>query len=110
MIALGVLLSPLSNKISVWIQGNSPLRLATAIMLLSFIGTMVQHLTGNLLYETLWGMFVGQATEAFKLLWYTIFWLYPFERVFIIVTATIIGLPVIRITRKWLTKQKISIG
>jgi hypothetical protein len=66
---------------------------------------MAQHLTGNLLYETVWGMFLGKAPEAFKLLWYAIFWIYPIERTFIIIVTAIMGLPILRITGKWLRER-----
>lgn len=100
--ALIILISPISNRAVDWLNGKSTTRIGIALLLLSLIGTMAQHLTGNLLYETVWGMFLGKAPEAFKLLWYAIFWIYPIERTFIIIVTAIIGLPILRITGKWL--------
>ncbi|MEM2902453.1 MAG: hypothetical protein QXO32_06985 [Candidatus Bathyarchaeia archaeon] len=103
--ALIILISPLSGKAAEWVNKKSTIPLSAAILLLSLIGTMAQHLTGNLLYETVWGMFLGKAPEAFKLLWYTIFWLYPTERAFIIAVTTLIGTPLLRIAGQWLREQ-----
>lgn len=95
-IALLVLISPLSRKAAAWVKGPSLVNLAPGILTLAFIGTLAQHLVGSLLYETILGMFVGKAPEVFRLFWTAIFWLYPFERSFVIVLATIIGVPLVR--------------
>jgi hypothetical protein len=96
LIALLVLVSPLSKKAAEWVKGASLVNLAPGILTLTFIGTLAQHLMGGLLYETILGMFVGKAPEAFRLFWNTVFWLYPFERTFIVGLATIIGVPLVR--------------
>jgi len=96
VIALLVLISPLSKKAGDCVRGSSLVNLAPGILILAFIGTLGQHLMGNLLYETILGLFVGKAPEVFRLFWNTIFWLYPFERTFITVLATIIGVPVLK--------------
>jgi hypothetical protein len=51
---------------------------------------------GGLLYETVLGLFVGATPEVFRLVWTIVFWLYPFERTFIITVATLIGVPLIK--------------
>ena len=96
LVALLVLISPLSKKAVEWVKGASLINLAPGILILTFIGTLAQHLVGGLLYETILGMFVGRAPEVFRLLWSAVFWLYPFERTFIIVLATVIGVPLIK--------------
>jgi hypothetical protein len=96
LIALLVLISPLSKKAAEWVNGASVANLAPGVLILAFIGTLTQHLVGGLLYETVLGMFVGKAPEIFRLLWNTVFWLYPFERTFIVVLSTVIGVPLIK--------------
>jgi len=103
LIALLILISPFRNKAVKWLEENENIaKQSLAILFLSFIGTMAQHLTGSLLYETIWGAFMNKPLEAFKLLWHIIFWLYPIERTFITISATIIGVPLLRIIRKLL--------
>jgi hypothetical protein len=96
LIAFIMLISPIREKAVNWLKGNLAAKSA-AILTLTLIGTMAQHLTGSLLYETIYGAFMGKAPEAFKLLWYAIFWVYPFERIFIIIIATIIGVPLLKV-------------
>jgi hypothetical protein len=96
LIALLVLISPLSKKAAEWVNGALVVNLAPGVLILAFIGTLTQHLVGGLLYETVLGMFVGKAPEVFRLLWNTVFWLYPLERTFIVVLSTVIGVPMIK--------------
>jgi len=96
LIALVVLISPLSKKAAEWVNGASLVNLAPGVLILSFIGALTQHLVGALLYEIVLGMFVGKAPEIFRLVWETIFWLYPFERTIIVVLSTVIGVPLIK--------------
>ncbi|HXX88201.1 MAG TPA: hypothetical protein VEH86_07150, partial [Candidatus Acidoferrum sp.] len=96
LVALVVLVSPLSKKAADWINGASLVNLPLGVLILVFIGTMTQHLVGGLLYETVLGLFVGKAPDVFHLLWYTVFWIYPFERGFIIILSTIIGVPLVK--------------
>lgn len=96
LIALLVLVSPLSKKAAQWVNGSSLVNLAPGILILAFIGTFAQHLMGGLLYELILGMFVGKAPEVFRLFWNVVFWLYPFERAFLVVLATIIGVPLVK--------------
>lgn len=96
LIALLVLISPLSKKAAEWVNGASVVNLAPGVLILSFIGALTQHLVGGLLYEMVLGMFVGKAPEVFRLVWKTIFWLYPFERTFIVVLSTVIGVPLVK--------------
>jgi len=96
LIALLVLISPLSKKAAEWVNEASVINLAPGILILSFIGALTQHLVGALLYEMVLGMFVGKAPEIFRLVWNAIFWLYPFERTFLVVLSTVIGVPVVK--------------
>lgn len=96
LIALIVLISPLSRKAADWVNGASLINLAPGVLILAFIGTLTQHLVGGLLYETVLGMFVGKAPDVFRMLWITVFWFYPFERGFIIALSTVIGVPLVK--------------
>lgn len=96
LIALMVLISPLSKKAADWVNGASLINLAPGVLILVFIGTLTQHLVGGLVYETVLGMFVGKAPEVFRLLWNIVFWIYPFERMFIIALSTVVGVPLVK--------------
>ncbi|MBS7656260.1 ECF transporter S component [Candidatus Bathyarchaeota archaeon] len=103
LIAFIILLSPFKGKAVEWL--NKSLKAKTAaVSMLALIGTMAQHLTGNLLWETIYGVFIGKAPEAFKLLWNAIFWVYPFERIFIVIMATIIGVPLLKVKEAFISK------
>ena len=99
-IALIALVSPVSRRATDWVTGSSISRLVPGLAVLSFIGTFAQHLTGNLLYETILGMYLGIVKpESFSMIWSAIFWVYPIERTVIVIVATIFGTALIRALR-----------
>lgn len=74
---------------------------------LAFIGTMMQHLTGNILYENIFVYVTHFLTpESLAVRWGIVFFLYPWERLTLIIFAVIIGLPVfIAVKRTRLLKE-----
>jgi len=82
--ALAVLVSPLTKNLSTRIASHNYASLVRPIAVLAFTGTMIEHLTGGLLYATV----VGKA--ALKS-WPVIFLAYPVERIILVVGATLIG-------------------
>ena len=100
IVALIVLLPPLAARIRVWTSSRG-LRQVAGVALLSFVGTMGQHLAGGLLYEVTAGYAGGVAPSSFMNFWRVIFWLYPAERLFIVAVSTILALGVLRSLRVW---------
>jgi hypothetical protein len=97
MIAFLLLLSPLSKKAVIWISKSSTKMVWVGSIILFFIGTFIQHLTGNILFESILGMFLRTIPfEAFPPIWTTIFWLYPIERTTLIIISSIAGVFLIR--------------
>ncbi|MBS7658869.1 MAG: ECF transporter S component [Candidatus Bathyarchaeia archaeon] len=103
LIAFIILVSPVREKTVKWLSESLKTKII-AVSILTLIGTMVQHLTGSLLWETIYGIFMGKAPEAFKLLWRAIFWVYPFERVFIVIISVIIGVPLLKVKETLISK------
>jgi uncharacterized membrane protein len=101
-IAFVVLLSPLALRAGKWVETLKPAKLAAGIGILAFIGTMMQHLMGNILYEIVFGPIQNFYTaDAFHtIVWPSVFYLYPWERLALIVLAIVIGTPVVRALRK----------
>ncbi len=96
IIALIVLLSPLRSKAVDNIKKFNIPRLALSLTVLAFIGTMLQHLTGTLLTEFILGAPIGRMVLAdFTALWTGIFYLYPFERILMVLITVVIGVPLI---------------
>ena len=58
IIALLILVSPLGRKATQWVRLQSPTKIAFGIGILFLVGTMMQHLMGNLLFETVFPDFV----------------------------------------------------
>ena len=102
LLAFAVLLSPVSGRIPQWLRvGGLKGTIGTAA--LAFIGTMAQHLVGGILYEFV-GFVGGLGPEHFKKLWSVIFWLYPAERIIIVLVSTVIALGVYRSFKAWRNK------
>ncbi len=76
-------------------------KITAGFAILAFIGTMMQHLTGNLLYETVFGS-IGSLTMAdFVSTWNIVFYTYPVERLVFIIGAVIVGVPVTRALQRF---------
>lgn len=106
IIALIVLLSPLGRKAGQWVELLKPTLLTAGLSILAFIGTMMQHLMGNILYEVVLNQFyivVGQnpivATTAYSGIWSLTFFLYPWERLILLVLAVVVGVPLVRVLK-----------
>ncbi|MCL2134394.1 MAG: hypothetical protein FWH37_02405 [Candidatus Bathyarchaeota archaeon] len=69
-----------------------------SIATLIFIGTMLQHLTGSLLTQLTLGVF-AEGTN-FADMWTAIFYVYPFERILMVLFTTCIGVPLIIAIKK----------
>ena len=96
-VALAVLISPLSRRAAEWVRGASAASLAKGLVVVSLIGTMLQHSTGGILFEVILGQYLGVVKpESYLLIWNTVFYIYPIERVVLAILATIVGTPIVR--------------
>jgi uncharacterized membrane protein len=78
-------------------------KITIGFAILAFVGTMMQHLTGGLVYETVFGNIIGSMDKAaFANTWNFVFYIYPWERLALIIGAIIVGVPVTRILMKTL--------
>jgi hypothetical protein len=103
IVALAVLVSPLGRKAAQWVSTLTATKVATGIAILVFIGTMTQHLMGNLLFETIMAQPIGGIpVEGYPDIWTSIFFVYPVERIILVIVATIIGTPLLRILKNTL--------
>jgi uncharacterized membrane protein len=101
--ALLVLVSPLSIKAVSWVDSLKTSRLPWGIAILAFVGTMMQHLTGSLLFEVVFGKPIGGWTVDFfrNVIWPPVFFVYPWERLALIIFAVLVGTPLVRVLRKY---------
>ncbi len=101
ILAFIILLSPLSRKAVDWIDTLNPGDVTKGLGIIAFIGTMMQHLTGNLLFEVILGQINGViSVDAYPGIWSGIFLVYPWERLALVVFAVIVGTPLIRVLKK----------
>ena len=101
IVALIVLISPLGMKAVEWVQAMKSSKAIAGFAILAFIGTMIQHLMGNILYENIFVYVSNFMTPAaLTLRWEVVFFLYPWERLILIVLAVIVGVPLIRALQK----------
>jgi hypothetical protein len=96
-----VLISPLGHKAGQWVKSSKATLITAGFAILAFVGTMMQHLTGGLIYETIFGNIIGSMDKAaFTSTWSFVFYIYPWERLALIIGAIIVGVPVTRILMK----------
>ncbi len=103
LVAFALLLSPLGRKAGTWIGNAKSFKVTAGFAILAFIGTMMQHLTGGILYEVVPGQITHTIeVSAYPGIWNVVFYLYPWERLALVVGAVLVGVPVTRILRKFL--------
>jgi len=100
IVALAVLISPLGRKAAQWVKTNNTTRTATGIAIMVFVGTMMQHLMGNLLFESILGQPLGSIPAvAYPGIWTSIFLVYPVERLALVALAVVVGAPLLRVLK-----------
>ena len=99
--ALVVLVSPLTKNLSTKITTHQYGSLVRPVAVLAFTGTMIEHLTGGLLYATIY------TTTALKS-WPAIFLVYPVERAILIVGATVIGAALLSLLRPTVVEKSLE--
>src|SRR6058998_691397 len=84
LVALIVLVSPLTKDLTTRLTSHHYASLIRPVIVLAFTGTMIEHLTGGILYATVFG-------KAALNFWPVIFLVYPIERTILVIGATLIG-------------------
>ena len=93
---------PVSKRLARWLNpvGESP-KSFLSLFSLSLLGTLCQHSSGSVLWETIYGYVLNALTpEEFKAIWATVFWLYPAERILLALTSTVLGISILKILTK----------
>lgn len=102
IVAFAVLISPLGRKAGSWVETLKPKFLTAGIAILAFVGTMMQHLTGNILTEVVLSQIVGSlpADTLTTFIWPSAFLAYPVERTFLVILSIVVGVPLVRALKK----------
>ena len=102
LVAFLVLISPLGRNAGQWVETLKPKFLTAGLAILAFVGTMMQHLTGNILTEVVRGQILGiTPPEAFStVIWPGAFVLYPWERLTLVILSVVVGVPLVRTLKK----------
>jgi hypothetical protein len=98
IVALAVLISPLGYKSPDLIKTLKPAYIAAGLAIVAFVGTMMQHLTGNILTELISTQLTGVITPETltTIIWPASFLVYPWERLLLVILSVIIGVPMIK--------------
>jgi hypothetical protein len=92
LIAFAVLLSPLTRNLgNIFVHGTRR-QLAKAVLVAAFIGTMLEHAMGGILFASLFGS-VAQSS------WPFIFLVYPIERAVLVLGAVLVCTPLLLASR-----------
>jgi len=94
---LALLLTPLAGKAPEWVSSKSVSQVARGLGILAIAGTMIQHVVGGVVFETVLGYIIGRYTQQqFVGIWTTIFFVYPFERIILVAASILLGTPLLR--------------
>jgi uncharacterized membrane protein len=96
-----IVLLLLGNKAGQWVKSSKTRIITGGFAILAFCGTMMQHLTGGLVYETVLGSFGSLTIADFANTWKFVFYIYPWERLALIIGAIVVGVPVTKALQKY---------
>jgi hypothetical protein len=105
-IAAFAVLIVLGRKAGQWVKSSKAQLLTAGFIILAFVGTMMQHLMGGLVYETVLGTFGSVSVADFAATWNFVFYIYPWERLALIVGAVVVGVPVTKALQKYLSSPE----
>jgi len=102
LIGLIIVASPLQAKATEYLNGTSnSLHLGLGVCVTCLSATLFGHVTGNILFEIFyWPM----TSEWWRATWQTLTFLYPIERIMIVIIAIIVGTALIK-ALKFMTLQ-----
>lgn len=103
IVALAVLASPIQSKAISYVRNPnvSSCRLLLGIGMTTFTSTMFAHVAGSLLFEMIsWPLLVS-SVEVWRGIWQAIAIAYPFERMAIVIAATVLGTGLMKSLKKW---------
>jgi hypothetical protein len=103
LVALVVLVSPLTRNLGDRFSFGSRRDLAKSVLIVTFIGTMIEHVTGGLLFASLFGSVALRS-------WPFIFLVYPFERAVLVLGAVIVCTPLLLASRDLITRFHLREG
>jgi hypothetical protein len=92
LVALALLVSPLTRNLGDSFRFGARKEVAKAVLVVAFIGTMIEHVTGGILFASV----VGRGALTF---WPFIFLVYPFERAVIVLGAVVVCTPLLVASR-----------
>jgi len=72
----------------------------------ALLGTMAQHSTGSALFEYVFGLTGMINREGFEKIWYTVFWIYPIERMLLVLASTLVGVPATRVLTRMIWRPQ----
>jgi len=99
--ALIVLVSPLTKNLATSMTSHHYASLIRPVAGLAFTGTMLEHLTGGILFATV----VGKGALKF---WSVIFVVYPIERTILVIGATLIGAALLSLLRPTVVEKSLG--
>jgi len=101
LVGLAVLISPLQSKAVSLSQHTNAKELILGVAVTSLISALFGQIVGSMMFEiTRWPTLIPEL-NSWILLWQTLTFLYPVERVAITLLVTFIGVPLIRALRAW---------
>src|SRR3989454_3493385 len=101
LVALAVLVSPLTRNLRDSFVFGARRDLAKAVLVVAFIGTMIEHVTGGILFASV----VGAGARSF---WPAIFLVYPFERTIIVFGAVLLCSPLLLASRDLIARYRLQ--
>ena len=101
LVALAVLISPLSSKLATRLSSTNRAYVLLAVTALAFTGTMIEHVTGGVLYA----LVIGRGA---LFAWPIIYLVYPIERAVLVAGAVLVCTPTIILLRSVIRERLVS--
>ncbi len=101
LVALAVLVSPVTRNLTdIFLHGTRG-QLARAVLVVAFIGTMLEYVMGGILYASLFGIVA-------RVSWPAIFLVYPVERAVLVLGAVLVCTPLLLASRDLIARYRLQ--
>lgn len=107
IVGLIVLASPIQSKAVGYMRNpaSSSRKLMLGVGVTVFTSTMFAHVVGSLLFEMLSWPFIISSVESWVGVWQAIGFVYPFERLAIVIVATVLATGLMKSLKRWYNRN-----
>jgi len=93
---IALMLQPLILRVKALKKHSSTLELGFTIGAISFVATLLGHIVGGLIFETIYYPALISSVDSWRTIWQSVVFVYPVERSIVVFVSVLVGVPLIK--------------